>query len=364
MTPDSSSLPELTPERRAALERLLGGPPERIEPLRGGGNNRVLRVVRGGVARAAKLYFAHPGDPRDRLGAEFGMLAFLWRHGVRCLPEPLAADPAARIGLYGFVAGTPLAPGAVTAGDVAALGGLLRTMWRLRGEEGAAALPPSSEASFSLQAYLDRVARRLARVRAALELARPDGLEREAAALVQDGLAPAWAEARDFVAAGAARAGVGLADELPVAARTLSPDDHGFHNALRVADGSLVFLDFEYAGWDDPAQMLGNACLQPAVPLPDAARPGFLRGLLDALGGAQLAGRLKLVYPVLALKWALIMLNEFVPLDRERRAFARTDPRGRRAAQLAKARRQLKVVREAIRAPEGLLGAPGAAAED
>lgn len=364
MTMDFSSLPELTPERRTALERLLGGPPERIEPLPGGGNNRVLRVVRGGVARVAKLYFAHPGDPRDRLGAEFGMLAFLWRHGVRCLPEPLAADPAARIGLYGLVAGAPLAPGAVSGRDVAALGDLLRTMWRLRGAAGAAALPSSSEACFTLQAYLDRVARRLARVRTALELERPDDLEREAAILVRDGVAPVWAEAQDFVAAGAARAGVGLTDELPAAERTLSPDDHGFHNALRVADGSLVFLDFEYAGWDDPAQMLGNACLQPAVPLPAAARPGFLRGLLGELGGARPAERLKLVYPVLALKWALIMLNEFVPLDRERRAFARTDPRGRRAAQLAKARRQLEMVREVIRAPGGLLEAPGDAAED
>ena len=43
--------------------------------------------------------------------------------------------------------------------------------------------------------------------------------------------------------------------DIDSAERTLSPSDFGFHNALKRSDGRIVFLDFEYFGWDDPAKM-------------------------------------------------------------------------------------------------------------
>ena len=53
--------------------------------------------------------------------------------------------------------------------------------------------------------------------------------------------------------------------ELPVEQRTLSPSDFGFHNALRRPDGRVVFLDLEYFGWDDPAKMISDFLLHPAL---------------------------------------------------------------------------------------------------
>lgn len=49
------------------------------------------------------------------------------------------------------------------------------------------------------------------------------------------------------------KVGINLDDVFDPAQRTLSPADHGFQNTL-VRNGQLVFLDFEYAGWDDQAQ--------------------------------------------------------------------------------------------------------------
>ena len=48
--------------------------------------------------------------------------------------------------------------------------------------------------------------------------------------------------------------GVSWEQELLEQYRTLSPSDFGFHNALRTPAGTMVFLDFEYFGWDDPAK--------------------------------------------------------------------------------------------------------------
>ena len=104
---------------------------------------------------------------------------------------------------------------------------------------------------------------------------------------------------------------------------TLSPSDHGFHNALRTPSGELRFLDFEYGGFDDPAKALADAVLQPAVPIPPDLRSSFLEAAWARFDRSpELAHRLRCLYPLWAVNWCLITLNEFLPLVRERRRFA------------------------------------------
>ena len=40
--------------------------------------------------------------------------------------------------------------------------------------------------------------------------------------------------------------------------KCLSPSDFGFHNVIVEKDKILRFIDFEYAGWDDPAKMVSD----------------------------------------------------------------------------------------------------------
>lgn len=347
-------LPRLCPDDPifAAVAATLGRRPEAVTRLAGGANNVVARVDVDGKPLLAKLYFTHARDPRDRLGTEFGVLEFLWRHGVRCVPEPLRMSREHNLGLYEFIAGARVAAGQVTWADVQQLVELLAAMWRLRSQPGAEKLPAASEAAFTLNGYWANVERRLNRVRTAMDETEPGARQRvptNVREFVKQELVPVETEVRAFVERESTQLGVGLDSELPAEQRTLSPADHGFHNVLRRADGRLTFLDFEYAGWDDPAQTLANALILPEVPLPAEHRVAFLREMLARLDGAEgVAARLRLVYPMLALKWSLIMLNEFLPVGGERRAFAGANEEARRAGQLAKARRQLDVVREAL----------------
>jgi hypothetical protein len=335
-----------------AVAAVLGERPAAVTRLAGGANNVVARVEAGGRPLLAKLYFTHARDPRDRLGTEFGMLEFLWHNGVRCVPGPLRMSRAHNLGLYEFIVGERVTPGQVMAADVEQLVDLLATLWRLRTQPGAEKLPPASEAAFTVNGYWANVERRLTRVRAALA-GRPEVAA--VAEFVERELVPVAGAVREFVSAKAAELGVGLDAELPPAQRTLSPADHGFHNVLRRADGRLTFLDFEYAGWDDPAQVIANALLLPEVPLPAEHRVAFVSGLLARLDGAAgVRARLRLTYPMLALKWSLIMLNEFLPVGGERRDFAGANAEARRAGQLEKARRQLEVVRESLGAESWL----------
>lgn len=337
------SFSDLAPAVKALAESRTGHAVVATTPLRGGGNNLVCRLDTGGGPLLAKMYFYDEHDRRDRLGAEFGMLTFLWQNGVRCIPEPLACDSQHRIGLYRFAEGVRVQTSDVEEADVQALAALLGDMWKLRGQLGASTLPPASDACSALTDYAAAVERRRGTL---LDALGDDATSREAAAFILGPVSDALDAARARLAQDAPAA-------LERAARTLSPSDHGFHNAIRTRNG-WIFHDFEYAGWDDPAKMISDACWQPGVPMPRALWRPFAAAVIRELDDDDsVAARLRRIHPLVGLKWCLLMLNEFVPVsDRRRRFAASLSMRGdTRPGQLAKSKATLADVVCALREP-------------
>jgi hypothetical protein len=326
----------------AAAEKAFGRPVEDIEQLPGGANNLVFKTRAGTRTVLAKVYFRHAGDPRDRLGAEFGMLRFLWDNGIRCIPEPIFADPARHVGIYEFIEGRRLAPGEIAWPQVEQLLELLACIWSIRNRLGADKLPPGSDAGFSIGQFIENIQGRYQRMLPVLT-------DHAAPAVVRDYMRREVSDTAErldgYLRRGIEAAALNPAALLPDAHRTLNPADHGFHNALLARDGRLKFLDFEYAGWDDPVQMICNACLQPEIPIPRELKPRFIAEIQRRIqGDARLADRIRLLYPLFGFKWALIMLNEFLAVERERRQFAGVHPEDRHRAQLAKSRQRLEEV--------------------
>ena len=312
-----------------------------ITPLPGGANNQVYRFDVERSAFLLKSYFRHADDPRDRLGAEFSFSEFAWSNGLRCLPRPLARDDGRGLGLYEFIAGER-----VTAADVTdrlsrqALDFYL-ALNRHRHSPEAARLSAASEACFAVGSHLRRVGQRVERL-AAIET--DSRTEQEARRFVLDELLPAWDKVRDFVEREVARTGLAVAQELPPDERCVSPSDFGFHNAILGEDGLLRFIDFEYAGWDDPARMVCDFFCQPAVPLPASLRDHFAEAAMAEMREPDYHfRRIGLLLPVYQLKWCCILLNEFLPVSSRRRLFAASERslEERRTAQLQKARRAL-----------------------
>lgn len=309
-----------------------------VAPLGGGGNNRLYRLQGAGRDLVLKHYFRHPAQPRDRLGAEFSFLRHAWGAGLRDLPEPLGRDEQAGAALYGFVAGSPLEPAEIGWPEV---GQALDFLATLNGpaREDATHLGPAAEACFSVEAHLGVVEARVERL---LGAEPQDAVGAEAARFVAQELAPAWRAVRDGVRAEVGPTPPRWALELGPRDRVLSPSDFGFHNALRRPGGRLAFLDFEYAGWDDPAKLICDFFLQPARPAPREAAAAFAAGvaaLVEDMDGAR--DRAALLRPVAAVKWCCILLNHFSTVDLARRTFAAADAPDRRAGQLGLARRLL-----------------------
>jgi hypothetical protein len=282
-----------------------------------------------------KSYFRHPGDPRDRLGTEFAFSRFAWDNGVRCIPRPIAADPGAGLGLFEYVSGRPLNPGGVTDLAVDQAIEFFRTLNRAKAHAGL--LPKASEACFSLNDHFATVTRRVERLKT---IPVGNAIDLAAAAFVENELGPAW----ELVLAAASDTALSLDKPLDAANRCVSPSDFGYHNAILADDGQLRFIDFEYAGWDDPSKLVCDFFCQPARPAPSHAFARFAAAIAAEMPEPELhVARANLLLPVYRVKWVCIMLNEFQAVGGSRRAFSGTaaEQESRKTNQLAKARAAL-----------------------
>jgi Phosphotransferase enzyme family len=287
--------------------------------LDGGKNNQVYRVgTDAGDAVVLKHYFSDPRDPRDRLAAEWGFLRHTWSRGVRAVPEPLASDATARAGLYSFVPGRKLLATELKPQHIdAAIDFVLAVNAAPRSPD---ALAPASEACFSLADHIATVERRVARL-ATLDPDAPHA--RDAQRLVDGVLLPKWSAVKARLTSDAHDAGLEIGSALRPGECCLSPSDFGFHNALADETGQVIFLDFEYAGRDDPAKLVSDFFCQPETPVPLSYYPGFLTRLADGLELDEAGrARCRILLDAYRVKWSCIILNDFLPVGAARRLFA------------------------------------------
>ncbi len=310
--------------------------PVRAVAIAGGANNRVYRVETGDGLLLLKSYFR---DSRDRLGTEFAFSDFAWRHGVRTLARPVARDSENGVGLYEFIPGRRLGATEIDAVAVGQAVAFYRELNLQKGHPDAANLADGSEACFSIRNHLDCVGLRVRRLE---KLEGTTGVDDEAADFVRHSLRPVW----EVVASAVLRGDADLERTLGTAERCLSPSDFGYHNALLGPDGIMRFLDFEYAGWDDPAKLVCDFFCQPAVPVPIEHLMGFAEGVVGLSPDPRRdLARILLLLPLYRLKWCCIVLNEFLPEEGERRRFASpADEEVRKVDQLSRARQMLRTV--------------------
>jgi hypothetical protein len=142
---------------------------------------------------------------------------------------------------------------------------------------------------------------------------------------------------------------IDVKEELLPTQRCISPSDFGFHNAIETTQGDLKFIDFEYAGWDDPAKMVGDFFSQLAVPVPNQYLTDFANTCMAPFSEPEtLVKRSYLLAPLYKIKWCCIALNVFLPISLARRKFAnsRLDECEFKIAQLTKARNLLNTLGE------------------
>jgi hypothetical protein len=279
------------------------------EPVPVGGNNRLWKVVSDGCSYAVKQYFRKEGG-RDRLRSEEQFLAYADMLGITSVPAVIHREPDLDVMVLEWVEGSRVNAGEVTPGHVDQAMAFFTALQE--GHSLGGSLPIGAEACFSVEHHLACADHRLHLLE---NIPQEEDADREAARLVQTDLIPVWRNVRARVES--------QVSVSALCSKCVSPSDFGFHNAIVRPSGELAFLDFEYAGWDDPAKMVCDFFCQPAVPVPfshfeqvmDAVLPLFPEDVL-------LRKRIELLLPVYQLKWCAICLNEFLPERRQAREFA------------------------------------------
>lgn len=309
---------KLKADIREVLRRHLKIEARTFQQLKGGRNSRVFRVdCAGGDAVAAKAYFRSAQDRRDRLGGEFRALRLLRKEGVREVARPLAADEERRVAVYEFIEGGQIPSAEISNGDIDQLLDFLRALKQIALGGAADHFPAASEACFSIEAIFENLNGRFAALERAAdcEPALAEFLHEEFAHFRTS--AEKWC--RDFCR----EQGIYPAEEIAREERSLSPSDFGFHNTLRRPNGELAFVDFEYFGWDDPAKTISDFLLHPGMELGLELKQRFFAGAISVFSSSpKIAARVRAVYPLFALKWCTILLNEFTLDHVARRRFA------------------------------------------
>lgn len=279
-----------------------------------GRNSRVWRIDDPSGQWVLKEYYRHPGDPRDRLATEYGFAAFLQAGDVNGVPRPQGLDRSRGWGLYTYLHGDPVQD--VSGDCIAQSADFICRINDLRHAPGAADLPRASEASFTPRQHLQQVRSRLEMLQG---LTGPGPEYRQARELVGDGLVPAIENVGRTITGKCEKV---MDVELPADQRILSPSDFGFHNALRGPDERLCFLDFEYAGWDDPAKLFCDFACQPQIPVTLDQAKAFQVRICEGLGMTGILPWAALLLPLYRIKWCCILLNEFRATGRLRRTHA------------------------------------------
>lgn len=308
-----------------------------IKPCTFSGNNRVFVAVTDKYKFVVKRYYDHPSDSRDRLNTEYTFSLFAAQIGIKCIPKPLFSDPENKITLFEFIEGRKIAPKEVCKPYIDQAIEFFIRLNDPKYSNLSKDLPDASDSGFSIEEHIQLVEKRIEKIVTLKPENETDAKGLDFGKAMESHLLLLKKKIIDKTK----KCLIDMKKPLLSSERCISPSDFGYHNALLRLSGDLCFLDFEYAGWDDPAKMVGDFFSQPAVPVNQKYFDYFLKSTMGIFkSSAMLIKRAHLLYPLIQMKWCCILMNDFLPDDRRRRKYANPeiDEENRKVIQLQKAK--------------------------
>ena len=291
--------------------QLVGQLIEKIEKIPGRGNSKVYKAIASdGNNYALKHYPEQIEGSRPRLETEFNALRLLHQRNIKNVPKAIENDVDLNLGLYDWINGEEVFSPANNDLDQAI--DFIKKLYSLSQNIDGNDIDLASEACLSAKDFISQIEKRLLR----LKLVSKSFLE--LSTFLERTFEPLWAEvkyeiislwpfeSRDYI--------------LPKKKQTLSPSDFGFHNCIKLNDGGLKFIDFDYFGWDDPVKVTADFIWHPAMNLNRGLTDKWKIAMLNIFSSdSQFEDRLNAALPLYGLRWALIILNEFLPGFADRR---------------------------------------------
>lgn len=284
-----------------------------LESLSGGANNNVYKITTtGGQIFCGKVYRRRKGDKRNRFRHEVDFLNLLSYLKFNSTPKLLATDENNGAILIEYIDGQLFKKSEqINKRDWSNLVNFIHSIQIGRDYFKSNEILPAAEAFFSFKSHLNHLHARRNQWLDYIE-SKPNG---EITIFWKEIIEPEFKKIVESI--------INLKDFdriLPPEERILSPSDFGMHNTLITQNlkPPLKFLDFEYAGWDDPAKTLADFICQPRFPPPMIAIDLLVDRLLNTIPNKKhlsFIRRFNVLFPLFRLKWAIIILNPIIYYD-------------------------------------------------
>ena len=289
--------------------RDLLGPRVAVSSLSGGANNYLFRCLSPEGELVIKRYREQNfGAEVSRRQAEVAFLNHASQTAPEFVPRLLAAHESYEMIALSRVDGVTYPAGARAPNpDVEAAIRFYRQLNEDRERVGHYAIA-AREGYLSISEHLTHIEQRLA----ALSADHVPADVRQAARTAIDIVKRRFDNAKEVSLRSITTSEV--TDQLPAENTQLSPGDFGFHNALRRGH-TPIFIDFEYAGIDDPAKTVADFFLQPKIPVDPALFEQVASAMAISVPVRALKTRSRMLGQLLSVKWLAIVL---APLDEAR----------------------------------------------
>jgi thiamine kinase-like enzyme len=273
-----------------------------INKLRGGINNQVYVCSKGGHKFVIKGYPAKASSKHDRMRAETDFLEFAQHLAPNYVPGLIAQDSERRCIVLDYIEGAPYKEGEkLSESDVNCAISFIRALNQNK----------SVTNNFEMQQAADgftRISDHIENVQNRIEALKVDHLPKHFQLLAieaLDKLKTRWERVKLETENSLARGDV--VNVLSEKYQCYSPSDFGFHNAIKTADG-VKFIDFEFAGKDDPAKTVSDFFLQPRIPVKQQYISKLINAFQDRINKSDLEKRTRILSGVLKIKWMSIIL--------------------------------------------------------
>lgn len=304
-----------------------------VEKIAAGGNSRIFKINREkGAPVALKKYPPHSSGDRSRQFVETAAYRVLQNSVFT--PKLLHCDFITGCNLYSWVDGEKIQTFGFKEMDVA-LGFIGELIAQTKLNDGS--VPMASEACMAITDIFPQIEYRLKDLTAV-----DDSVLNE---FLIKSFIPIYELLRSKIIAD--NGYEFISQKLQQENWVLSPSDFGFHNSLKSNEGNIVFLDFEYFGFDDPAKLINDFVWHPGMLISDEVKKYWTLSMLNLFPNDQgLLQRVRASWPLYGLRWALIILKEFTRNGWSDRNYAQSSHEGYRAdkleRQLSKSRAILK----------------------
>ena len=287
-----------------------------ISPIYQGGNNQLFHISNGSENFILKKYFSHKNDLRKRLENEYKFLELAQDVARPFIPLPLAKNLIKGVALYEFIRGDKLNKDTPIPSDL--IEQAAKFIYFLNKSTGTMHrdLSDASEACFSIQSHINMIDQRLN------QLIGSGSKKIEFRHLLRD-IVKTWELTKIEIYESCSQNSIAIDQKLLSNERILSPSDFGFHNVLIQKNGIAKFIDFEYAGIDDPAKLICDFFNQIQIPVDKKLFQSFIEiAFRDRSDIESIALRSKILMNAYSIKWCSIVLNIFLPDNLERRIFS------------------------------------------